>query len=460
MTKIRPFRGLRYNPDKFCGDFAEAITQPYDRIHAEEQAQYYGQSAYNLVRIIQGLRTEGDTDPLPAVGTAFPPPRQNGGEGGGSNVYTRARAYAELWQVEQVLIRDPEPALYVLEQRFTTLDGVEHVRRGLTAALELTGFDEGVVLPHERTLAGPKVDRLALTMATQTSWGHIFMLYPDAEQTVNGLLQPYLDTHMPAILHEAVIEPEVEQAFWVVTDRAVIDAVVAAMASCGPLIIADGHHRYETALAYRDAMRAEHPDAPKDAAFGYGLVTFVSMDDPGLVVLPTHRLIHSYTGMDSRALLAALAPAFTVEAMADLASVEAGLAAATPAQPRFGFYDGTFALLTLKDLGAMDALLPDRDPAFRTLDVTVLHELVIERTMGLSKESVLRRENLDYLRDPLPGLQAVDRGEADFLFLLNPTRMAQIRACTAAGERMPQKSTDFYPKVVSGLVMLPLAGGL
>jgi len=460
MTKIRPFRGLRYNPDKFCGDFSEAITQPYDRIHAEEQALYYGQSAYNLVRIIQGLRTEGDTDPLPAVGTAFPPPRQNGGEGGGSNVYTRARAYAELWQVEQVLIRDPEPALYVLEQRFTTLDGVEHVRRGLTAALELTGFDEGVVLPHERTLAGPKVDRLALTMATQTSWGHIFMLYPDAEQTVNGLLQPYLDTHMPAILHEAVIEPEVEQAFWVVTDRAVIDAVVAAMASCGPLIIADGHHRYETALAYRDAMRAEHPDAPKDAAFGYGLVTFVSMDDPGLVVLPTHRLIHSYTGMDSRALLAALAPAFTVEAMADLASVEAGLAAATPAQPRFGFYDGTFALLTLKDLGAMDALLPDRDPAFRTLDVTVLHELVIERTMGLSKESVLRRENLDYLRDPLPGLQAVDRGEADFLFLLNPTRMAQILACTAAGERMPQKSTDFYPKVVSGLVMLPLAGGL
>lgn len=467
MTKIRPFRGLRYNPDKFCGDFSEAITQPYDRIHAEEQALYYGQSAYNLVRIIQGVRTAEDTDPLPATGTAFSPHGSDGGKGGFGNVYTRARAYAELWQVEQVLIRDPEPVLYVLEQRFTTPDGVEHVRRGLTAALELTGFDEGIVLPHERTLAGPKVDRLALTMATQTSWGHVFMLYPDAEQTVNSLLQPYLDTHMPAILHEAVIEPEVEQAFWVVTDRAVIDAVVTAMAACGPLIIADGHHRYETALTYRDMMRAEHPDAPAAEAssaasegYNYGLVTFVSIDDPGLVVLPTHRLIHSYTGMDSRALLETLAPAFTVEAMADLASVEDGLAAATPAQPRLGFYDGAFTLLTLKDLGMMDVLLPDRDPAFRTLDVTVLHELVIERTMGLSKESVLRRENLDYLRDPLPGLQAVDTGEANFLFLLNPTRMAQILACTAAGERMPQKSTDFYPKVVSGLVMLPLAGGL
>ena len=459
MTKIRPFRGLRYNPDKFCGDFSEAITQPYDRIHEAEQAQYYGQSAYNLVRIIQGVKTAGDSTPLPG-----PPPRTqtSRGEGGDAenNVYTRARAYAELWQVEQVLIRDPEPALYVLEQRFTTPDGVEHVRRGLMAALELTRFDEGVVLPHERTLEGPKVDRLALTMATQTAWGHIFMLYPDAQATVNGLLQPFLDTHMPAILHESVIEPEVEQAFWVVNDPGVIDAVVAAMSSCEPLIIADGHHRYETALNYRDAMREQHPDAPADAAFNYAMVTFVSMDDPGLVVLPTHRLIHSYKGLTGPALLEKLGAAFTVDPMPNLASVRAAMAEATPEQPRFGFYDGDYALLTLKSLAVMDALLPDRDPTFRTLDVAVLHELVLERTMGLSKESVLRRENIDYLRDPIPGLQAVDRGEADFLFLLNSTRMDQIRECTDADECMPQKSTDFYPKVVSGLVMLPLSGAL
>ncbi|MCU0520598.1 MAG: DUF1015 domain-containing protein [Anaerolineae bacterium] len=466
MTKIRPFRGLRYNPDKFCGDFSEAITQPYDRIHEAEQAQYYGQSAYSLVRIIQGLRTAGEPEANKTgpVGTGRPT-----GEGEGrlatDSVYTRARAYAELWQVEQVLIRDPEPALYVLEQRFTTPDGVEHVRRGLMAALELTRFDEGVVLPHERTLEGPKVDRLNLTMATQTAWGHIFMLYPDAQASVNALLQPFLDTHMPAILHEGIIEPEVEQVFWVVNDPDVIDAVVAAMATCEPLIIADGHHRYETALAYRDIMRAEaaetqSADAPADAAFNYAMVTFVSMDDPGLVVLPTHRLIHSYKGLTGPALLEKLGATFTVDPMPNLASVRAAMAEAPPEQPRFGFYDGEYALLTLKSLAVMDALLPDRDPTFRSLDVAVLHELVLERTMGLSKESVLRRENLDYLRDPIPGLQAVDRGEANFLFLLNPTRMDQIRECTDADECMPQKSTDFYPKVVSGLVMLPLSGAL
>jgi uncharacterized protein (DUF1015 family) len=446
MANIRPFRGLRYNPDKFC-DLSDAITAPYDRIHEEEQALYYEQSAYNLVRIIQGVQTPNDTDTeSPTLGA--------------DNVYTRALGYKRNWIAEEVLIRDPAPALYVLEQRFTTPDGVEHVRRGLTAALELTRFDEGEVLPHERTLQGPKVDRLNLTRATETAWGQIFTLYPDDEGAVNALLQPFLDTHMPAILHDTVVEPEVEQIFWVVNDPEIIAGVVAAMARCRPIIIADGHHRYETALTYRDEMRRKHPDASPDAGFNYALTTMVSMDDPGLVILPTHRLIHSYTAMAPGDLLAALETAFEIEAVEDLNAVFEALAEAVPEHPRYGFYDGTFAVLTLKDLALMDELLPDRDPNFRALDVTVLHEWVIEHTMGLSKESVQRRENLTYLRDPIPGLEAVDRGEADFLFLLNPTRMAQIRACTTAGERMPQKSTDFFPKIVSGLVALPLDGAL
>jgi uncharacterized protein (DUF1015 family) len=319
------------------------------------------------------------------------------------------------------------------------------------------------VLPHEHTLSGPKVDRLNLTRATETGWGHIFMLYPDEASAVNALLQPFLDAHMPALIRDQVIEPDVEQAFWVLNDPALIEAVVAEMATKQPLIIADGHHRYETALNYRDEMRAQNPDAPADAAFNYVMVTFVSMSDPGLVVLPTHRLIHSYTKMDGKALLKALEPYFVVEPVADRAALEAGLAGATADRPRFGFYDGApgtggYALLTLKTLNAMAALAPDRDPHWRALDVAVLHELVIEHVMGLSKESVRRLENLTYLRDPDPGYIAVDRGEANFMFLLNPTRIEQVQACTIAGERMPQKSTDFFPKVVSGLVALPLHG--
>lgn len=435
MVNIRPFRGLRYNPDKFC-ELSDVIAQPYDRIDEDDRELYYEQSAYNITRIIQGKHTADDD--------------------AANNVYTRALCYMRNWIVEDVLIRDPEPSLYVLEQRFTTPDGVEHIRRGLTAALKLTSFDEGIVLPHEHTLKGPKVDRLNLTVATETAWGHIFMLYSDPDSTINNLLQPFLDTHMPGILHEPVIEPDVEQNFWVLNDPEMVANLTAAMASIQPVIIADGHHRYETALGYRDEMLEQHPEAPTDAAFNYVLATFVSMNDPGLVVLPTHRLIHSYTDMDGQELLSALDAYFEIQPMDSLGELQGAMAEAVPEHPRYGFYDGRYALLTLKDLSVMDDILPDRDPNFRHLDVTVLHELILERTMGLSKESVLRRENLTYLRDPTTGLEAVDEGEANFIFVLNPTRMAQISACTSAGERMPQKSTDFYPKMVSGLVALPL----
>ncbi len=435
MANIRPFRGLRYNTARFA-DLSSLITMPYDRIHAAEQAAYYALSPYNFVRIIQGYRTDDERPD--------------------NNVYTRARCYLQTWLTEGVMIRETHPALYVLEQTFTTPDGVKHTRRGFTAALELTRFDEGVILPHEYTLRGPKVDRMNLTKATQVSWGHIFILYPDDTGAINDALTPYLEAHPPAVARERVIEPDVEQRFWVVNDDEIIAAVAEAMAHTGPLIIADGHHRYETALSYRDEMRRLHPDAPPNAAFNYVMATFVSMRDPGLVILPTHRLIHSYTKMNGEALLKAIAPYFDVTPMPDLAALQAEMAKATAEHPRFGFYDGRYALLTLKSLDVMEKLLPDRDPNFRKLDVAVLHTIIIEHVMGLSKESIQRKENITYLRDPAPGFGAVDKGEANFLFLLNPTRIEQVRACTAAGERMPQKSTDFYPKIVSGLVALPL----
>ncbi len=433
MANIRPFRGLRYNPQR--NDLSEVITMPYDRIHEAEQAKYYAQSPYNFARIIQGLR-QPDTPE--------------------NNVYTRARCYMQTWLSEGVMLREAQPVLYVLEQHFTTPDGQTHVRRGFTAALELTRFDEGVILPHERTLSGPKADRLKLTEVTETAWGHIFILYPDDENRINALLQPFLETHEPFILREQVIEPAVEQRFWVVDDPQVVADVVAAMSPKVNLIIADGHHRYETALNYRDEMRRRLPDRPATAAFNYVMATFVSMSDPGLVILPTHRLIHDYDKMDGAALKEALQPYFEVTELPDRESLFAQMAEATPEQPRFGFYDGRYTLLTLKSLETMAELVPDRDPNWRALDVAVLHEVIIEHVMGLSKESVARKENLDYLRDPTPGYEAVDRGAANFLFLLNPTRMAHVRACTGAGEKMPQKSTDFYPKIVSGLVALPL----
>ena len=183
------------------------------------------------------------------------------------------------------------------------------------------------------------------------------------------------------------------------------------------------------------------------------------MSDPGLVILPTHRLIHSYGRLAAREALERAREYFEVTPVADRAAMEASLAQAEPSHPRFGFYDGTYTVLALRDPGALARLLPDRAPDWRMLDVTVLHELFIERVLGIDKGAVERKENIDYLRDPAPGYAAVEHKEAQFLLLVNPTRMEQVRACTAAGERMPQKSTDFYPKVISGLVMMPIGVG-
>ena len=435
MAIVKPFRGLRYNVEK-VGDLSKVITQPYDRIHEPQQERYYELSPYNFVRIIRGKKTPWDNDD--------------------DNVYTRARCYARTWLAEGVLMREARPAIYVLEQTYTTPSGETRTRRGFSAALQLTRFDEGVILPHERTLSGPKVDRLNLFRATETAWGHIFILYPDDENRVNSILQPYLEAHEPMVAREQVIESAVEQRFWVVDDPEVIQAVVEEMAPKRNLIIADGHHRYETALTFRDEMRQKYPDAPADAAFNYTMVTLVSMSDPGLVILPTHRLIHSYTRMDGKAALERAKEYFEVTPASDRTAVEKALAEAKPDHPRFGFYDGSYAVLELRDPGVMAQLLPDRAADWRMLDVVVLHELFIERVLGIDKEAVKRKENIDYLRDPAPGFAAVDRGEAQFLLLMNPTRIEQVRACTAASERMPQKSTDFYPKVISGLVALPV----
>ena len=432
MATTRPFRGTRYNPENIP-DLSAVISQPYDRVRHGLQDKYYDLSPYNVVRIIKGKEQveDGEMD----------------------NVYTRARDYYQSWLQEGILMREQTPALYVLHQTFTLPNGSTRTRQGLIAALALSRFDEGVVLPHERTLSGPKVDRLNLMRATAVNFGHIFMLYPGNH--INELLGAAIEEEPGFELHE-LFEHDVRQRFWAVTDPQVIQAVVEEMASKRNLIIADGHHRYETALNYRDEMRAANPDAPANAGFNYRMVTLVSMEDPGLVILPTHRLIHSYEQMGGAEALEQAKEYFEVTPVTDRAAMEASLAMAEPSHPRFGFYDGSYAALTLRDPGLLERILPNRTPDWRLLDVAVLHELFIERTLGIDKAAVERKENIEYLRDPQMGYDAVDKGEAQFLLVTNPTRMEQVRACTGVGEKMPQKSTDFFPKVISGLVMMPI----
>jgi uncharacterized protein (DUF1015 family) len=433
MAKIAPFQGIRYNAHK-VGDLSKVVSQPYDRIRPDLQDQYYNLHPYNIVRITKGREFADDT---PA-----------------NNVYTRARDYCRTWLDAGYLLRDPAPSLYVYHQTFTLPDGSQLTRKAFIAALQLVDFSEGIVLPHERTLSGPKVDRLNLLRATAVNFGQIFMLYPDPQNRINALFEDAIDRHPSDIDVCELFEKDVRQQLWVISDPEVVATVVAEMAPKTSLIIADGHHRYETALNYRDEMRRYHPAAPTNAGFNYRMVTLVSMDDSGLIILPTHRLIHSYAAKTTAQILADAAEYFEVTPMDSRTSLDAALGEATPSDRRLGFYDGEFHLLRLRDPEIMTRLVPNRAKEWCTLDVNILHEVLIERVMGISKERVEAKENIDYHRDLDLAIGSVDKGEALCVYIMNPTRMPEVKACCDKSEKMPQKSTDFYPKVITGLVAM------
>jgi uncharacterized protein (DUF1015 family) len=432
LTTIKPFRGVRYNLQKIP-DLSAVISQPHDRVESMTD-QYYDLSPYNVIRLIKC--------------------REQPGDGERDNVYSRARDTYHTWLQEGILIRDRAPALYILRQTFRLPDGRRLARQGLIAAMELTRFDEGIVLPHERTLSGSRRDRLNLLRSVATNFSSVFILYPGG--SINDLVAPI--TEQPPVWEaRELLEHEVLQQFWVVTEPEVIAAVAEELAPRRNLIIADGHHRYETSLAYRDEMRAQYPEAPLNAGFNYRSVVLVSMDDPGLVILPTHRLVHADRRMSGAEVLERAKAYFEVTPVESRTELESRLKAAqASSRSCFGFYGGTTALFTLRDAGAMDRLAPDRSSEWRRLDAAVLHELFIEQVLGIDKQAVADHEPVEFLRDAQAGYDAVDQGKAEFLLLMNPTRLEQVQACSAAGERMPQKSTDFYPKVISGLVALPV----
>jgi uncharacterized protein (DUF1015 family) len=432
MVNIKPFHGVRYNSTQFA-DLSTVISQPHDRINPELQDQYYNLSPYNITRVTKGKEYPDDNDV--------------------NNVYTRAQDAYKSWLREGALFQESVPALYVTHQIYTLPDGTQRTRKGLIAALAVTPYEEGIVLPHEQILPKSMEDRVRLIQTTTANFGSIFMLYPGTD--IDTLLEPAVTQQTPFEFRELLVESDVVQQFWAVTDADIINTVVEAMAAKPNLIVADGHHRYQTAVHYRDEMRAKYPDAPANAAFNYRLVTLVSMDDPGLVILPTHRLIKAGLQMSQTELLQRAAEYFDITTVIGRTALELRLIAANNnALPSFGLFNGNHFLLTLRNPDIMAQLLPDRDSAWRALDVSVLHELFIERVLGINKEAVALKEKVNFIRNADKGYSAVDQGEADCLLLMNATRIEQVQACTIAGERMPQKSTDFYPKMLNGVVMM------
>lgn len=437
MAGIKPFRGVRYNPERF-EDLRVVVSQPYDKISDDLQQQYYDLSPYNIVRIIQGKAEDTDTPD-------------------GPNVYSRALEYYENWLESGVFVREDRPALYAYEQTFT-IGGHEYIRLGLIAAVELVDFSEGVILPHEKTHSGPKEDRFRLLSTLCANTEQIFILYPDSENKVNSLIRQAIGSRDPDIEVVEIFESGVCQRVWAITDPATIQAIEREMAPKRNLIIADGHHRYETGLNYRNTQRAAHPNSPTNSAFNYVAATLVSMDDPGLVVLPTHREILNFDRVSPSTILERAKDYFEITSAPNLDACHEAVNA-HPSGHAFGFYGGDgFYVLTLKDDELANRLINDEHSApWKSLSVSIVHKILLEKIAEVPAQGIEDKSMIRYHRDPQEPVDNIDRGEGNFVFFLSPTRMQQIKSIAGQGEKMPQKSTDFYPKVISGLTLLPVA---
>jgi uncharacterized protein (DUF1015 family) len=430
MAEILPFRALHYSTAT-AGDLARVVTQPYDKITPAMQSSYLQSSPYNLAHIIRGPEKAGDTPQ--------------------SNVYTRAADYLRDWTSAGALVADAEPTIFPYHQEYTLPGGSEprKERRGFVALLRLEDYSARVVHRHEETLTGPKADRLELLKHTRAHFGQIFMLYSDPAGEIEHALAPH--TAAPA-WEQVDDEFGTRHSVWRVTDDEMIGRVAGAM-SDKPLVIADGHHRYETALAYRELRRAE---ADGDPRADYVMATFVRIETPGLAILPTHRVVHSLAGFGWERLLAESGRYFDCEEFQSetpLARVLDRLRSSGQDRPTLAAYAGreSCALLRSRRDADLARALPDVPPEIAKLDVVLLHRLLLERVLGVTRQAVRKETNVRYAREAEDAAGQVDRGEAQLAFLLNPTPVRDVWENALAARVLPQKSTDFYPKLLSGL---------
>jgi len=454
MAIISPFRAWRYDPERV--PVQQAVTQPYDKITPAMQERYYQASPYNLVRIILGKRLPGDGD--------------------AENVYTRAAASFQNWRQTGVLRRDPEPSIYRYSQTFRVpgdvpgnvpggapggvVGGVvgnqaRAERWGFIALGRIEEYSAGVVFRHEQTLAQPKADRLELLRATRAHFGQIFMLYSAA-----GKVDALLDSAAARDIDiEVTDEYDVVHRVWKISDSSVIASVQERMRD-RKLIIADGHHRYETALTYRNERRAAADTGsgfpvPYDSV----MMTFVDMDRPGLVILPTHRLVFGLPSFSAAQFQAEARKFFHVE------EVDAGIDAtrATTILQQAG-HTGTallaitagrsFLLHSPRAIGT--SLFGNLSLRQQALDVVQLHKCLLEGVLKISEEAIRNQANVSYCREAAEALTQAQSGKVQVAFLMNPVRMDQVRDIALAGDVLPQKSTDFYPKLLSGLTIYAL----
>ena len=426
MATLRPFQGVMYDPQRV--ELARVVAPPYDVIGPRDQQRYYAEDPHNVVRLIAGEVRPTDSAE--------------------DNKYVRAAHFYNSWLAEGILRRESQPSLYVYRHQFVDpVSGEQRTRQGILGVVELEPFGRGV-LPHEQTHARAKADRLSLTRSVGANLSPIFALYDDPSSALDSIVTP-LTARPPRLTIEG--EDDDHHLIWSITAPAFIEAIARVLAP-SRLYIADGHHRYETALNFRNKMRLEHPSAPADAAFNYVLMLLVDVRDPGLAILPTHRIVHDLPHFDGRALVRSVRDRFQVTDHAAPAALLDQLLEPTP-NHRLGL------ALDHLWLGIDIPPRPAADPV-AALDVSVLHDQILRSDLGLGDELVEGERHLSYSRDVDIVLERVENGSAQAGFLLRPPAVSDVVAVAQAGLVMPQKSTYFYPKPASGIVFNPLDPGI
>ncbi len=437
MAKIIPFRGILYNQAK-AGGIANLVCPPYDIISPAAQQELYRKSPYNVIRLEYGLESPGDTE--------------------GDNRYSRAAALLDEWFKKDILRQDQDHAFYIYEMEYRT-DTVAKKLRGFVCLVRIEDYDSGIVKPHETTLSGPKADRLNLLRACTASFSQIFSLISDPPGTITAILEE--TDGRPRM--EVKNSDDVVHRVWALTDRNAIDALSNIIAD-KPFFIADGHHRYDTALNYRNERRKAAGSSSVDELYGYTTMFLARLEDPGLTILPAHRALFNLSEFHPRRFEDDLNRYFNIERIdfdkesesKDLRTILDTMSHRADHAHVFGMRvkgENSYYLLTLRNEADMDSLLPEKSPAYRKLDVSILHHLIIDKLLGIKMETHKLGLNVEYIKDASEADKRVHEGKAEIVFFMNPTKVQEVQAVAAAGERMPQKATYFYPKLLTGMVM-------
>lgn len=434
MAVIEPFRGLRYNPDR-VGDLNRVMAPPYDIISGKEQEELYEKHPCNVIRLELGRRSPSDTDQ--------------------DNRYTRSAEDLRQWREEGILLREAHPVLYSYFMDYRTREGEQKTLKGFLSRVLLEDLDSGVVLPHENTLSGPKADRLQLMEASHANFSPIFSLYSNPGMEAIEILDASA-RKTPCI--DVTDRDGVRHRVWTVDSEKEIEKIRKVLADL-PLFIADGHHRYETALNFRNRMRERTGKTEGRQGFDYVMMYFSNMEEPGLTIYPTHRLVDRLRDFQLSPFLEQVAAHFEVRPYPYLEKEKFLRDLKTVGRERhaFGLYTGEsddLFLLVLKNLDGIRPLFGENlSPVLQQLDVTILHTVLLDHLLGIGEKELKAQSHVRYVKEAEDALHTVNDGDAQLAFLLNGTRVDQLREVSLRGEKMPQKSTYFYPKLLTGLVL-------